>query len=133
MPERTSAYRCAMLLSVLASAMWAVTGCSRPDDQRTETVDPRAVEQARTEWPAGVAAQVDSGNAAYRAGAFEISLKHFEEATRLGAQVPAAWFGLYMARHATGDLAGAESALQRAQSLVPGATLLQHSERDTLR
>ena len=117
----------------LLVCVFVATACGRPDDQRTDSLDPREVEQARANWPAGVAAQVDSGNAAYRAGVYAEALRHFEQATRLGPDIPAAWFGVYMVRHAQGDLAAADSALRRAQSLAPGATLLQHSGPDTLR
>lgn len=97
----------------------------RPDDQRTDSVEFDAVRRARQEWPAGVAAQVDSGNAAYRAGTLDAAAAHFRTAVRLGPEVPAAWFGLYMAEHTRGNLPAADSALGRARDLVPGASLIQ--------
>jgi len=107
-------------------------GC-RPDDQRTDTVEFDAVRQARAEWPLGVAAQVDSGNAAYRAGDLAAASTHFRRASELGPDVPAAWFGLYMAEHARGNIARADSALRRAQDLAPGASLLRPGAGDTAR
>jgi Flp pilus assembly protein TadD len=106
-----------LLLAVLA-------GC-RPDDQRTDSVGFDAVRRARDEWPAGVAAQVDSGNAAYRAGALDMAAGHFRQAVDLGPSIAAAWFGLYMTEHARGNLAVADSALERARDLAPGASLIR--------
>lgn len=118
-------------LVLLIAGGFIAAACGRSDDQRTETVDPREVMEARERWPTGVAERVDSGNAAYRGGDYVEALRHFEEATRLGPEIPAAWFGVYMTQHAQGNLAAADSALRRAQALVPGATLLRHG--DTLR
>jgi hypothetical protein len=41
-----------------------------------------------------VLAQVDSGNAAYRAEEFDDARAHFTRATEAGPRVAAAWFGL---------------------------------------
>ena len=71
----------------------------------------------RAEWPLGVQAHVDSGNVAYRAQDYAGARAHFSEAARLGPDVPAAWFGLYMAEHALGNQAAADSALARSKRL----------------
>lgn len=106
----------------------------RPDDQRTDSVEFDAVRRAREEWPAGVAAQVDSGNAAYRAGSLDVASNHFRRAVELGPSIAAAWFGLYMAEHARGNLAAADSALDRARDLAPGASLIRPpTHQDTAR
>lgn len=71
----------------------------------------------RENWPAGVAARIDSANAAYRAGDYAEARRLFRDATEQSDRVPTAWFGVYMAEHALGNVAAADSALKRAQSL----------------
>ncbi len=75
----------------------------------------------RRAWPAGVALRVDSGNVAFRAGEYEAARRHYLEATRVGPDVPAAWFGVYMAESALGNVAAAESALGRAGDMTAAA------------
>lgn len=77
----------------------------------------------RLGWPAGVAVQVDSGNAAFRAGEYARARRHYTAATRADPHVPAAWFGLYMAESALGNRAAAESALARAGDIAPAARI----------
>lgn len=74
----------------------------------------------RASLPAGVAEQLDSGNAAYRRSDFALASQHFREATRLGPKVAAAWYGVYMAEHALGHVAAADSAGVIANQLAPG-------------
>jgi hypothetical protein len=38
--------------------------------------------------------------------------------------VTAGWFGIYMAEHARGNIAAADSAMQRARMLSPEASLI---------
>lgn len=78
----------------------------------------------RAEWPAGVRAHVDSGNVAYRVQDYAGAREHFREAARLGPDVPAAWFGVYMAEHALGNQAAADSALARSKR--PGDATAAH-------
>lgn len=112
-------------LVAVGLAATVMTACrADPGDQRTDTVTPQAIEQARADWPEGVAAQVDSGNAAFSAQDFDEALRHYRRATELGPQVTAAWFGIYMVEHARGNTAAADSAMQRARALSPGASLI---------
>lgn len=103
-------------------------GACVPDDQRTETVDT----EVRTEIPAPVVAQLDSGSTAYKARDFAAAEAHYRRATELGPDVAAAWFGLYMVAHRDGRLDSAAVYLERAQELVPGASLLHPTDADTV-
>jgi tetratricopeptide (TPR) repeat protein len=113
-------------LVVLALAGAAALGACRDDagDQRTETVTPRTMEQARAGWPEGLAEAIDNGNSLYSAGDYEAASEQYRRATQLGPDVTAGWFGIYMAEHARGNIAAADSAMERAQQLAPEASLI---------
>jgi Flp pilus assembly protein TadD len=104
----------------------------RPEEQKTESIGAEEFQEARA-LPAAVRAQLDSGNAAIRARQFEQASRHFTEATRGDAKSKPAWFGLYLAERALGNAAAANAALERAQKLAPGATLLRPDPQDTTR
>jgi tetratricopeptide (TPR) repeat protein len=121
-----------MLVLALAGAA-ALSACRQdPGDQRTETVTPRTMEQARANWPEGLAAAVDSGNAAYSAGDYEEATAQYRRATEIAPDVTAGWFGIYMAEHARGNIAAADSAMQRARQLSPEASLIHGAPGDTV-
>ena len=120
--------RCLSVALALAGAV----GC-RPDDQRTDTIDPQDAMQKRENLPPEVAAQLDSGSVAFRADDLETALEHYERAAELGPRVAAAWFGVYMAQHGLGDERAAEEALERAREVAPGATLIHPAGSDTVR
>lgn len=105
-----------------------VAGC-RPDDQRTDSVDPNAGEQLRSEWPAEVVAHVDAGNAAIRADSFELAKTHFQEIIEMEPGLAVGWFGLYMAEQGLGDAEAAAAALEQAQRIQSGASLI-HPENE---
>lgn len=116
----------------MTSRIWAVAllgalvACGRegpPEDQLTGSVDSAAWEQARN-LPADVRAALDSGNAAYRRDDFAAAREHYLRATQLGPDQSAAWFGLSMVERELGNIAAADSAMQRVQSLAPGASLV---------
>lgn len=109
----------------------AVSSC-QPDDQRTDTLNPEEAFQKRENMPVGVVAQLDSGSAAFRADDFEGALRNYRNATELGPDVAAAWFGVYMAHDALGNTSEAADALARARGEVPGATLLHGPAVDTI-
>lgn len=96
-----------------------------PDDQRTDTLDPTSAGQRLAEE---ARAQLDSGNAAFRAEDFERAIEHFERVAELAPDDATGWFGLFMAYEAMGDKAAADSVLAVARSKAPGASLI----RDTL-
>jgi tetratricopeptide (TPR) repeat protein len=101
----------------------ALAGC-RADDQRTDSIDPTSSGE-RAELPEEAVAAIDAGNEAYRTGSYEPALRHYLEAVELAPDHATGWFGVYMAHHALGNLAAADSALQRVQSLAPGASLVR--------
>ncbi|HEX8696742.1 MAG TPA: hypothetical protein VF746_30265 [Longimicrobium sp.] len=70
--------------------------------------------------PPAVQAQLDSGNAAYRAGDYRAALGHYREAARRGPDQAAPWFGVAMAAEKTGDRALGDSARARLRELSPG-------------
>jgi tetratricopeptide (TPR) repeat protein len=119
---------------VLAAA--GTLGACRQDgpagDQRTDTVTPQTMEQARANWPAGLGEVIDSANAAYSAGDYEEASRLYRRGTTIAPDVTAAWFGIYMAEHAQGNVAAADSAMTRAQALAPGASLIHTGPGDTL-
>jgi hypothetical protein len=99
--------------------------CSPPEDQETGSIEQEDVRSARHELAPATRAQLDSGNAAFREKDWERALRHYREVTRLDAETTAGWFGVYMVEQARGNAAAADSALEKAQSLQPGATLLR--------
>lgn len=112
----------------------AAAASCRPDDQRTDTMDAQqAIQQERESLPVEVVAQLDSGSAAFRADDHEGALAHYTKAAEIAPDVAAAWFGVYMAQQALGNADAAREALERAQSVEPGATLLRPTSGDTVR
>jgi tetratricopeptide (TPR) repeat protein len=105
----------------------AVFAC-RPDDQRTDTLDPQQGMQSRENMPPAALAQLDSGTAAFRADDYEAALRHYTRVTEIAPDMGAGWFGVYMAAEALGDVERAEESLERARSIVPGATLLHDGD-----
>ena len=114
--------------AMLAMLVLAAAVSCRPDDQRTDTLDPHAGMRSRDEMNPAVVVQLDSGSAAYRVDHFNAALEHYRRATELDPEVAAAWFGVYMALHALGNLEEAQAALERAQGIVPGATMLHDGD-----
>ena len=104
-------------------ALLAVAAC-RPDDQRTDSVDPASGEQLREAWGEDVVAHVDAGNQAIRADSFDLAKEHFLEVIELNPDLAVGWFGLYMAEQGRGDNEAAATALERAQSIQSGASLI---------
>ncbi len=70
--------------------------------------------------PGAAAAQLDSGNTAYRAKDYAGALAHYRAATEGEPRSAAGWFGVYMAQSALGNKPAADSALTQAQRLDPG-------------
>ena len=120
----------AAALILLASL--SLPGC-RPDDQRTDSVDPVAARQERESWDPAMTAQLDSGNAAIRADDFDAARRHFLVVTEMAPDIAAGWFGLYLAEQGRGDESAAMAALERARGIASGASLIHPTERDTAR
>ncbi len=114
----------------LALALAAAVSC-RPDDQRTEDLDPTGGAQSRENMPPEAVAQLDSGSAAFRLDDFEAALVHYTRVTELAPDFGAGWFGVYMSQRELGNQEAAEAALERAQGVGPGASLLHQEPPDT--
>lgn len=110
------------VLGVSLALVATLPGC-RPDDQRTDSLDPATA--GRAELPPQTLAQIDSGNAQYRRGEYEAAVTSFRGATESSPDDPTGWFGLYMAHQAMGNAAAADSALDAARELAPGASLIR--------
>jgi hypothetical protein len=109
----------------LAILLCATAGsCSRPDDQKTDSIGKEDANAARSELSASARAQLDSGNIAYRAKSYDRARAHYERVTQIDKDAPAGWFGIYMTEQARGNAAAADSALRRVQKQAPGATLV---------
>lgn len=108
-------------------ALLLVGGCGG-DDQRTSTVTRDAVQGAREALDPALVAQLDSGNAAVRAGEHDVAVTHYRRAVDVDATSAAAWFGIYMGELALGNDQAAADALERARSLAPRASLLEATE-----
>ena len=114
-------------VAVIAALLVA---CTPPDDQETGSISGDEVREARTNLPEAFVEVLDSGNAAYRRGDYQDALAYYEEAVDMEADIPAGWFGIYMAQQALGNPEAADSALVHARDLAPGASLI-HPDRDT--
>lgn len=115
--------RSVIAAAILAGALAACGGAPPSDDQATGSIDSAAWSAAR-DLPVEVRTALDSGNAAFRAGAYEAAREQYRRAVELGPDQSAAWFGLSMVERQLGNIAAADSAMQRVQELAPGASLL---------
>jgi Flp pilus assembly protein TadD len=107
----------------MAGALAACGRAPQVDDQATGSIDSTAWSAAR-DLPADVRVALDSGNAAFRAGEYDAARQQYRRAVELGPDQSAAWFGLSMVERQLGNIAAADSAMQRVQELAPGASLL---------
>ena len=110
-----------MLLIVLALPV----ACRPPEDQETGSIEKEDVQRARRELAPELRAQLDSGNAAFKEKDWERAIRHYREVVRRDPSIAAGWFGVYMVEQARGNAAAADSALEQAQKLQPGASLLR--------
>jgi hypothetical protein len=85
---------------------------------------------SRAQVPDSVRAQLDSGNAAYRAKDYEAARQHYRAAVGMAPDFTAAWFGVYMAETALGNQAAADSAKTHLGSMeqAAGAHNMPHGE-----
>ena len=98
-------------------------GCV-PDDQRTDTLDADRVRQQRESFPPEGLAELDAGNAAYGEGDYETALARYRAATEIMPDNAASWFGISMAASALGMEELADSAMETARGIAPGASLI---------
>lgn len=105
------------LLTLLACGS-ADSGASADGGRRTQP--------SREELPTGLAALLDSGTVAYRAGDYEAARHHYRAAADQAPEVASTWFGVYLAESALGNEAAADSALARYGELG-GTTDMHHA------
>lgn len=115
-------------LCVLLSAAVLTSGC-KPDDQRTDSLEPATAGRSLS---VEAAAQLDSGNVAYRLEAHESALRHYHRVTQMAPDDASGWFGLFMAHTALGQDSAAAAALGQARGIAPGASLIHGQAADTL-
>lgn len=120
-------FRSVIFTVAIGSAVLA-TAC-KPDDQRTDSLDPATA--GRSLSPAA-AAQLDSGNTAYRLDDFAGAVTHYERVTELAGSEATGWFGLFMAYTEMGNDSAAADALLQARNIAPGASLIHGTAADTL-
>ena len=104
------------VMALLVGATLAACGKGGPATSGT----PADSAAARPVVAEGGRAQLDSGNAAYRAKDYTGALAHYRAAVESQPRSPAAWFGVYMAQTALGNKAAADSAMNQARTLDPG-------------
>lgn len=80
---------------------------------------------AKDTLPPAVRAQLDSGNAAYRARDYEGANRHYRATVQAMPNLASGWFGVYMAESALGNKAAADSARTHMGSM--GAAAEMHS------
>ncbi len=121
--------RAIVVAGIVASLI--LTACDPGDDQETGSISREEVQHSRDSLDPAVTAALDSGNVAYREEDYEAALRHYRRAAELGEEVAAAWFGIYMANLALGNADDAQEAMDRAQSLAPGASLMHPDDTTT--
>jgi tetratricopeptide (TPR) repeat protein len=120
--------RSSSIVAALIAAL-LITACQQADDQRTGAISDQDVLAARAELDPAVLAELDNGNAAYRARDYETALQHYQAAVDMDQRLAAGWFGIYMAQLALGNAEAAEAAMDQARIHAPGATLM-HPDPD---
>lgn len=105
-----------------------LTACRSGEDQEIDSVSHQDVRETRETLDPGVVNALDEGNAAYRDEVYDTALRHYETAADLDDSVAAAWFGIYMANLALGNIEAADSAMARARTLTPDASLMDPDE-----
>lgn len=105
-----------------ALAVLTLAACTGEEGQRVELGADTAesTQQRRADWPDGLAADVDSANAAYAAGDYEAAAGMYRSLTEEHPGIGTLWFGLYMAEHALGNTEAAAAALERTEAVTPG-------------
>ncbi len=117
-------------LAISCASLVLLAGC-RPADQDTGSLDPRG-SATRAQLAPELVAALDSGSNAYRAGDMDAALAQYRAASELDPDHAAGWFGIYMVEHRRGNTEAATTALERAQSAAPGATIIHPTATDTV-
>lgn len=114
---------------VPAIVVLTLAACSGEEGQRVElgADTAQSTQIRRADWPEGLAARVDSANAAYADSAYATAAEIFRSATEEHPEIGTVWFGLYMAENAMGNTEAAAAALERAEALNPGLSQMHEA------
>lgn len=112
-------------LSLGTASLLLLAACQVGDDPETDDIRRDEVMEAREGLDPGMVAALDEGNAAYRKDDYEAALRHYESAAEIDDSQAAAWLGIYMANLALGNTEAADSAMERARTLAPEASLIR--------
>lgn len=120
------------LTTMLAFGLLALAACgSDPSGERVARGSAATTDRPGSALPAGLtplaAAQLDSGNVAFRLKQFGQAQAFYERAARSVPAHPAPWYGIYMVAQAQGQTGLADSALAMVAQRSGGGELLQQS------
>jgi len=98
---------------LMALAVLLAAACSQEEAEEQVPLD------ASSSVPPAVQAQLDSGTMSFRGGDVEGARLHYRAAAELAPELPAAWFGVYLAETRLGNQAAADSAAEIVNRLAP--------------
>jgi hypothetical protein len=108
-----------LLGAALVTAMLLI-GCGGDQGDRVPLGGPGSVEPMQVEdLPPQIQAQLDSGNAAFRARDYDGALSHFTQVSELAPGLAAGWYGIGMTHSAMGNQEEANAAMMQAHRLAP--------------
>ncbi len=108
-----------------AVAVFLLAGCGDGDSDRVPLggeAAPQMQEEVEA-LPEELQAQLDSGNAAFRAHDHDEALRHFGVVTEEAPGLAAGWYGLGMTYGAMGNREAADSAMMEVHRLAPDVPL----------
>jgi tetratricopeptide (TPR) repeat protein len=110
-------------LPTMAAALltaFLLAGCGGDQGDRVPLGGSGSVEPMQVEdLPPHIQAQLDSGNAAFRARDYDSALTHFTQVSELAPGLAAGWYGIGMTHSAMGNQEEANVAMMRAHRLAP--------------
>lgn len=119
---------------IAAVALMGLTACGGGEGDDAEQIrldQPQEQSQdARADWPEGLAAEVDDANTAYAEGRYEDAAGMYRQMTADHPDIGTLWFGLYLSESALGNDEAAEAALEKVEEMVPGL-LQMHDQAES--
>lgn len=116
------------LSAALVTALLLV-GCGGDQGERVPLGGEGSVDAMQVEdLPPHIQAQLDSANAAFRAGEHESALAHFTRVSEFAPGLAAGWYGIGMTHSAMGNQEEANAAMMQAHRLAPEIPL-EHPTR----
>ncbi len=113
------------LIAITCLVLSGLVACG-PTDSGAEAGGSSVSQPSRDELPPGLAALLDSGTVAYRAGDYEAARGHYMAAADQAPEVASTWFGVYLAESALGNGDAAAEAMERFRELG-GAADMHHT------